>query len=1018
LRNFGFLMCFLAVYLSSTAQQSRQYVFTHLNNSSGLASNVVTAVVQDNDGYIWIGSINGLQRYDGNKFVTFRNNRKQPASLPNDNIKQLFIDKKGRLWVICAGNKVGIFNTKTFDFKEVPVRLPGEIYRVHTHFLEDQQGRMSIVFGKTAMVTYNETKGEFAERYNLMHWPEAWTPKKIFLDTIRQQYWMSSDSGLIVFNTHTKNFNYRGHNPDKNLAIEKFGRYTFALNASLEKNGRFWFYRWVPLQPRPELYSLDMNTGVVSSYDEHIFEVVKDYHEINGITIQQNRKLWFWGQPFIAEYNEASNKLQVLTNKIESEYSLHFDVTNYLYEDREQNLWVCTNNGLFIFNPSGQLFNNITNIRPSSTESSSRFVSTILQNDKDEIWVSTWGDGIYSYTNNFKPLVNPVSSQPKYSHLYVFNMLRRSNGDVWISCQFGDLMVYHPNDKTIESFTTPLIEKKTVRQMVEDQQGNIWMATQNGHLVKWNPSLPGTMDKKCAIVKNFQARILKLYIDRQGFLWVGTEVYGAFKVNPKTGNIVAHYDHRSQRADNLMTDAATDFVQYNDSIMIIASGALNILNLKTNRITYFGTEEGLPSSTVINMVIDKTGFLWLGLYNGLCRLNFKNRILTNYSARNGIINDNIQVGAASLLDDGRIAMGTNHDFLVFRPDEIAKSETTPDIVITSFKLVNKNLSVDSLARVGKVNLTYDENPISIEFSALNYRQQSQLVYYHQLEGIDKGWVRSETNHMATYAYLPPGSYTFRVKCENGNGLSSQHITSVEILVHPPFWKTWWFYAAIFLLLVGILYLIDRERIKRLLQLQEVRTQIAGNLHKDINTTLNNINLLSEIAKIKVDKDITKSKEYIDQINSKSRKMIDDMDDMLWSIDPNNDTMEKTLERMTEFAEGLKNTHSCIIEVIVDEKVKSVKLNMKTRHEMFLIFKQALSNIAEHSSCTNSIINIDLVKNKLVIRVWDKRANYDTKSFQHHVQMEEMQKRATEINAKLEMDMDSKGISVMLSVPLN
>ena len=452
--------------------------------------------------------------------------------------------------------------------------------------------------------------------------------------------------------------------------------------------------------------------------------------------------------------------------------------------------------------------------------------------------------------------------------------------------------------------------------------------------------------------------------------------------------------------------------------MIIASGALNFLNLRTNHITYFGTDEGLPSNTVINIVKDKSGFLWLGLYNGICRLNYNNRILTSYSARNGILNDNIQVGAAGLLNDNRIVMGTNHDFLVFRPEEVTKSEISPDILITAFKLVNKNLSVDSLARLGKIVLKYDQNPVSIEFSALNYRQQSQLVYYHQLENIDKGWVRSESNLIATYAYLPPGAYTFRVKCENGNGISSRNVMALNIVVQPPFWQTWWFYASIFLALVAILYLIDRERIKRLFQLQQVRTQIAGNLHKDINTTLNNINLLSEIAKIKVDKDITKSKEYIDQINSKSRKMIDDMDDMLWSIDPGNDTMAKTLERMTEYAEGLKNTHSCTIEVIVDEKVKTVKLSMKTRHEMFLIFKQALGNIAEHSSCTNSIINIELTKGKVVIRIWDKRSNYDAKYFQHHVQIEEMQKRANEIAALLDMETDTKGITVQLTVPVN
>jgi signal transduction histidine kinase len=210
--------------------------------------------------------------------------------------------------------------------------------------------------------------------------------------------------------------------------------------------------------------------------------------------------------------------------------------------------------------------------------------------------------------------------------------------------------------------------------------------------------------------------------------------------------------------------------------------------------------------------------------------------------------------------------------------------------------------------------------------------------------------------------------------------------------------------------------MDRERIKRLIALQEVRTQIADNLHNEVNTTLNNINLLSEIAKIKVDKDINKSKEYIDQINRKSRKMIDDMDDMLWSIDPENDSMQKTLDRMNEFTEGLKHSHGCSIELIVDPKVKFVKLSMKTRHDLFLIFKEALRNIAQNSSCTSSIVNIDLVKSTLSIKIQDKRSEFDIKSFEHNIQIDEMKKTAESIKALLDIQVDARGISIILQMP--
>src|SRR6185295_5052927 len=169
---------------------------------------------------------------------------------------------------------------------------------------------------------------------------------------------------------------------------------------------------------------------------------------------------------------------------------------------------------------------------------------------------------------------------------------------------------------------------------------------------------------------------------------------------------------------------------------------------------------------------------------------------------------------------------------------------------------------------------------------------------------------------------------------------------------------------------AILYLIDRERVNRMTELQQVRTQIAGNLHGDINTTLNNINMLSEMAKIKADKDITRSKEYIDQISEKSHNMIIAMDDMLWSIDPANDNMEKTILRMREFVEALMSRHGVNIQMQVDKKIQSLKPDMKSRHEFFLIFKETLLEMVQKTHGDDILIHIDLVKSKLSLQIHD------------------------------------------------
>jgi signal transduction histidine kinase len=203
----------------------------------------------------------------------------------------------------------------------------------------------------------------------------------------------------------------------------------------------------------------------------------------------------------------------------------------------------------------------------------------------------------------------------------------------------------------------------------------------------------------------------------------------------------------------------------------------------------------------------------------------------------------------------------------------------------------------------------------------------------------------------------------------------------------------------------------------MIALQQVRTQIAGNLHAEINTTLNSINMLSGMAKIKADKDITRSKEYIDQIGEKSHNMIVAMDDMLWSIDPANDNMQKTILRIKEFVEALTSRHGVNIQMVVDNDVQSLKLDMESRHEFFLIFKEALRDMVQNTSGEDILINIDLIKSKLSLKIHDAGDNTGPSAILNGNTLKEIKKRAASIKAVLDVQTDVKGTSVILLIPV-
>jgi glucose-6-phosphate-specific signal transduction histidine kinase len=284
-----------------------------------------------------------------------------------------------------------------------------------------------------------------------------------------------------------------------------------------------------------------------------------------------------------------------------------------------------------------------------------------------------------------------------------------------------------------------------------------------------------------------------------------------------------------------------------------------------------------------------------------------------------------------------------------------------------------------------------------------------------LENFDKGWTQTNGTNQAVYSYLPPGAYTFKVKAVNQDGVFSKAFAALDIVVEPPFWRTWWFYGLLTLTCVIMLYLIDKERRKRQQALQAVRTQIAGDLHEEINVTLNDINLLSEIAKIKADKDLDRSKDYIDQISTKSRTMIESMDDILWSIHPENDSMERMLLRLYEFTDGVKKTHALDVELTVDKEVERLMLDMKMRHEFLLFYKDALLYVIEHSVCATIYISLEYLKAKLALKML-AQCNHQGDTDPQIARLEYgMQRRADALDGILDIMSDRKSISIILQV---
>jgi signal transduction histidine kinase len=295
---------------------------------------------------------------------------------------------------------------------------------------------------------------------------------------------------------------------------------------------------------------------------------------------------------------------------------------------------------------------------------------------------------------------------------------------------------------------------------------------------------------------------------------------------------------------------------------------------------------------------------------------------------------------------------------------------------------------------------------------------NQPVYYYMLEGINKDWVTAQ-NAEAIYSYLPPGSYTFKVKCISPDGVPCKNITSFIIYIKPPFYKTWWFYLLCIVIISSAIYFIYRQRINKLLAVEKVRTRVARDLHDDMGSVLSTINILSTMAKTKMTDDTVKASEYIGKISDNSQRMMEAMDDIVWSIKPANDNMQKITARMREFATGILEAKDIELDFKADEKVNNVKLNMEARRDFFLIFKEAINNVAKYSHCSKCSIQISLHQHRLLLDVQDNGIGFDVNKADGGNGLSNMQKRAEALKGRVSIQSKhGEGTQVTLNLPVS
>src|SRR5579862_1008829 len=804
--------------------------------------------------------------------------------------------------------------------------------------------------------------------------------------------------------------------PPKNNVDELLGHFNPVSLFKLDKNGNLWFANYLgdlckynTFSNNAEHYEVlhQRNKEKIGTPNSTVYEILDD----------GNNTIWFAGDYYIGllNYDKKNDRFSFVQNENGSEYGLHYDEDIYsLFKDREGNIWVDTDLGLNIFNPVLQQFKYLEKTTGSSITQFSADVTSIYESKKKDIWISTWGNGIFKYDSNFvfqKNYVhekqNPQSLGEPLNRTWAF--AEDKHNKLWVGCQYGMLSILNTITGKFINKIIPDFDKFTITNLAKDKKNNIWFVLYNGNLATWNAN-----SAKIIVFKNLlkdNTPIDGLCIDPRNNIWITAGKYGLCEFD-RSNEILTRNILPAQHA--ILTSSL------NDSIIAgsTADNRIFFYNTFTGASHFFDIAKSTSSNNIQRILIHRLSDIWFLTNDEIGRLNTNNLKISSYNINDGI-RDHFFEQASLQTSNGNILVAGHSGVIYFNPDNIKTIPPPPDVSITDLNIEQQNLSVDSLMQYDSVSLFHNQNEITINYASLSFIGRNTDEYLYQMEGVDLDWIFAGKRRSVTYANLVPGNYIFKVKSKNRDGLETEHVTYLHIIINPPWQKTWWAYLMWIFVLASILYAIYdyRKRVRK--ELSRIRQKIATDLHDDIGSTLNSISVYSEIAGKQLQTNTENAKDLLNKMGASSRNMIDTMNDIVWAINPKNDQFENILQRMQYFAGELLSGKNILLQFEVHDKVKSIKLPMEKRKNVYLIFKEAITNAYKYSNAKTVNVTITAGLNILLMIIADDGIGFDTdkKSLAGNG-LKNMETRAKEIGARLNVtSLQTKSTRVELRIPV-
>ncbi len=513
-----------------------------------------------------------------------------------------------------------------------------------------------------------------------------------------------------------------------------------------------------------------------------------------------------------------------------------------------------------------------------------------------------------------------------------------------------------------------------------------------------------------------------LATDNENGIWVATLGHGLQKFDQVHGKFTEIYVRKEGDPFGPSDISVVSVANINDSLMAIGTkdGGIDLFNRKTRRFDCITTANGLPGNAIAALSFHPPSDLWAATSQGLCKVNLFNHQVTTYGLPDGILSNEfgelVHIGRTR---NGKLMAGFKGGFVCFSPDSVAQTQPPNDVSIIGLSVFDQPWPIDSILEShGTVDLSYRQNFISIQYGTLSYLSAEREHYYYQMEGVDRGWVDADKRRTAYYTDLHGGSYLFKVRCENSDGVPCQHIAVLSIYIHPPFWERAWFYALCAAILIFVLNFLYRTRMKEARVKTDLRNAVARDLHDDVGSSLSGINIYSRLALDRMEEGRSAGEPLLQLIHERSEKMMESLSDIVWSLDVKNDTMQSTVAKMKEYAVDMLERQQIACDWEAGKNVYDIRLNPLIRKEFYLIFKEAINNVSKYSKARVVSVRLSAEAGRLILSVQDDGRGFDPQQVRQGNGLGNMQTRARKIRADFRLD-SSPGIgtAIRLSIPI-